>query len=102
MGAVDQYRRTRRPAHRQGADRERTCWDGNATRMKIVVTEPEPMGEEVRAALKGIGHVVWGPFGDAALAHAVQDCEVLVVRLGRYIGASLVARAPRLKFVVSA
>jgi D-3-phosphoglycerate dehydrogenase / 2-oxoglutarate reductase len=70
--------------------------------MKIVVTEPEPMGEEVRTALNGMGHVVWGPFGDAALAHAVQDCEVLMVRLGRYIGESLVARASRLKFIVSA
>jgi D-3-phosphoglycerate dehydrogenase / 2-oxoglutarate reductase len=70
--------------------------------MKIVVTEPEPMGEDVRTALKALGEVAWGPFDDAKLADAVRDCEVLMVRLGRFIGESLLARGPTLKFIISA
>jgi len=70
--------------------------------MKIIVTEPEFMGEEVKAALSDLGNVSWGPFGDSELEDAIRDCEVLMVRLARYIGATLLAGAPRLRFIVTA
>jgi D-3-phosphoglycerate dehydrogenase len=70
--------------------------------MKIVVTEPEPMSDNVRAALVGLGQVSWGPFSNDELASEVTDCDVLMVRLGRYIAEPLLARAPNLQYLVSA
>jgi D-3-phosphoglycerate dehydrogenase len=69
---------------------------------KIVVTEPVLMDEEVKSALSAMGDVSWGPFRDGDLEVAVADCEVLMVRLGRYIGETLLARAPKLQFIVTA
>jgi D-3-phosphoglycerate dehydrogenase len=70
--------------------------------MKIVVTEPLHMADEVRSYLASHGKVVCGPFDDAALAAELSDCEVLMVRLGRYVGADLMHIAPRLRFIVTA
>lgn len=69
---------------------------------KIVVTEPVLMDEEVRSVLSAIGDVTWGPFRNGELEGAIADCEVLMVRLGRYIGQTLLARAPKLQFIVTA
>jgi D-3-phosphoglycerate dehydrogenase len=70
--------------------------------MKIVITEPLHMADEVRRCLASHGKVVCGPFDDTALAAELSDCEVLIVRLGRYIGADLMAIAPQLRFIVTA
>jgi D-3-phosphoglycerate dehydrogenase / 2-oxoglutarate reductase len=70
--------------------------------MKIVVTEPLHLAEEAKSTLAGLGPVAYGPFSDDALASQLPDCEVLVVRLGRYIGAPLLALAPNLRFIVTA
>ncbi len=70
--------------------------------MKIVVTEPYLMAAEVRDALAALGEVSYGPFSSEDLAEQMADCEVLMVRLGRYIGETLLIAAPKLRFVVSA
>jgi D-3-phosphoglycerate dehydrogenase len=70
--------------------------------MKIIVTEPSRMADQVRASLKGLGTVAYGPFDDASLAAELADCEALVVRLGRYIGPEILDHAPRLRFLVTA
>jgi D-3-phosphoglycerate dehydrogenase / 2-oxoglutarate reductase len=70
--------------------------------MKIVVTEPKMLAEEVKTTLAALGRVVYGPFDDGRLFEELADCEVLMVRLGRYVGPTLLARAPRLRFVLTA
>ena len=70
--------------------------------MKIVVAEPAMMAAEVRSTLNQLGEVVYGPFTDADLMRSLPDCEVLMVRLGRYVGAEVLRRAPKLRYLVSA
>ena len=70
--------------------------------MKVVVAEPQLMSEETKSALASLGRVAYGPFETEALVHQLGDCEVLVVRLGHYIGGDLIHRAPKLRYVVSA
>jgi D-3-phosphoglycerate dehydrogenase len=70
--------------------------------MKIVVTEPLLMGDEVKTALATLGRVSWGPFSDGELKAEVKDCDVLMVRLSRYIGKALLSRATRLQFIITA
>jgi D-3-phosphoglycerate dehydrogenase / 2-oxoglutarate reductase len=70
--------------------------------MRIAVLEPEPMTDELRHRLGQLGEVVWGPLDDAALAEVLPGCEVLMVRLGRFIGPDLMTAAGRLRFIVSA
>jgi D-3-phosphoglycerate dehydrogenase len=70
--------------------------------MKIVVTEPEMMAREVQAALASVGEVIQGPFSDLELQRVLPDCEVLMVRLGHFVGESIIRRAPKLRFIVTA
>lgn len=70
--------------------------------MRIVVMDPTMMADEVKGVLKGLGTVVEGPFADTDLGHVVEDCDVLVVRLGHFIGEDLMRRAPQLRFIVTA
>lgn len=60
------------------------------------------MAEEVKRRLTALGSVVYGPFDDRALIQELPDCDVLMVRLGRYIGAPLLAQAPKLRFILTA
>ena len=69
--------------------------------MKIFVTETEVMDREVRRMLSALGHVQWGPLQNDEFERALSDCEVLMVRLGLYIGPALMARAPRLRYIVT-
>lgn len=70
--------------------------------MKIVVTEPLHLAEEVKQALAALGSVVYGPFDDTALALELADCDAMMVRLGRHIGRPLLAAAPNLRFILTA
>jgi D-3-phosphoglycerate dehydrogenase len=70
--------------------------------MKIIVTEPLYLAEEMKQSLAALGPVVYGPFADDALSAELPDCEVLVVRLGRHIGAPTMRSAPKLRYIVSA
>ena len=70
--------------------------------MKIVVTEPLHLAEEVKQALAAQGAVVYGPFDDTALGVELAECEAMMVRLGRHIGQPLLGQAPRLRFILTA
>jgi D-3-phosphoglycerate dehydrogenase len=70
--------------------------------VKILVTEPLNLADEVKRRLAALGSVVYGPFDDRALLQELADSDVLMVRLGRHIGAPLLARAPKLRFILTA
>ncbi|NEQ45388.1 MAG: hydroxyacid dehydrogenase [Leptolyngbya sp. SIOISBB] len=70
--------------------------------MKIVVTEPQPISQEVRSILSEIGTVSYGPFEDRALEDYLLDCDILMVRLGVYIGDNIFRVARKLRYLVSA
>ena len=60
------------------------------------------MTAAVKEKLVALGQVVYGPFGEQSLTTELQRCDILMVRLGRYIGADVLAAAPALKFIVTA
>ena len=70
--------------------------------MKIVVTEPQFMSETVKTSLERLGQVSFGPFDDRGLESALAEADVLMVRLGRFVGDALLAKAPKLRAVVTA
>jgi len=70
--------------------------------MKIVVTEPLHLAENLKETLGALGTVVYGPMDDDTLVHELADCDVLMVRLGRHIGEPLIAKAPRLHYILTA
>jgi len=70
--------------------------------MKIVVTEPLHLAEEVKQKLDSLGTVVYGPLDDIALAREIADCDAMMVRLGRHIGESLIGKAPKLRYILTA
>src|SRR5262245_4182266 len=70
--------------------------------MKIVVTEPLHLAERVKRALAELGSVTYGPFDDRALARELVDCDVIIVRLGRHIGNTILSAAPKLRFILTA
>jgi D-3-phosphoglycerate dehydrogenase len=70
--------------------------------MKIVVTEPLHIAEGVKQMLGSLGTVVYGPFDDMALANEIADCDAMMVRLGRHVGKPLIAKAPRLRYILTA
>jgi D-3-phosphoglycerate dehydrogenase len=70
--------------------------------MKIVVTEPLHLAEEAKRQLAATGSVVYGPMDEATLTRVLADCDVLMVRLGRFIGERLFAEAPRLRYLLTA
>lgn len=70
--------------------------------MKIVVTDPLHLAEGVKLALGSLGSVVYGPLDDVALARELADCDALMVRLGHHIGKPLIAKAPRLRYILTA
>jgi D-3-phosphoglycerate dehydrogenase / 2-oxoglutarate reductase len=70
--------------------------------MKIVVTEPQMLSADARSALAALGDVSFGPFDDRELRRQVADCDVLMVRLGRFIDEPLMREASNLRFIVTA
>jgi D-3-phosphoglycerate dehydrogenase len=70
--------------------------------MKIVVTEPEFMSEDLKTHLERLGETSFGPFDDRMFREELARAEVLMVRLGRLIDAAVLAQAPKLRFLVSA
>ena len=70
--------------------------------MKIVVTEPLHLAESVKQALAELGSVSYGPFDDRAIARELFDCDVIMVRLGRHIGDTILSAAPKLRFILTA
>lgn len=70
--------------------------------MEILVLEPEHMPPDVRNDLASLGQVVYGPLNGELLFRHLSSCEVLMVRLGNYIGADVLDLAPRLRFLVTA
>ena len=60
------------------------------------------MDGEVKRMLSALGHVHWGPLQNDEFERALSECEVLMVRLGLYIGPVLMAQAPRLRYIVTA
>ena len=59
--------------------------------MKIVVTERLHLAERAKQTLAELGSVSYGPFDDRALARELSDCDVLMVRLGRHIGETILS-----------
>jgi D-3-phosphoglycerate dehydrogenase len=70
--------------------------------MKIVVTEPYLMADSVRRLVDQLGSVIYGPFDDQEFAQTLKNCNILIIRLGRYIGEDIFRCAPNLKYIVSA
>jgi len=70
--------------------------------MKILVAEPLNLADEVKSRLAALGTVVFGPFDDRTLIQELSDSDALMVRLGRHIGAPLLAQAPKLRFILTA
>lgn len=60
------------------------------------------MADAVREQLASLGEVAYGPFDDEALRRELATCGILMVRLGRYVGADLMRHAPGLRYIVSA
>ncbi|MDC0229383.1 hypothetical protein OAK48_00260 [Deltaproteobacteria bacterium] len=70
--------------------------------MKIVVTEPLMIAGKVRDALNQLGEVVYGPFKEDIFMRLLPDCEVLMVRLDRYIGPDVIRNSPKLRYILTA
>lgn len=70
--------------------------------MHIVVTEPYMMATSVRSLVESLGSVSYGPFTDQELANLLSVCDILMVRLGRYVGREVLHLAPKLRYIVSA
>lgn len=69
--------------------------------MKILVCEPAAMSAKVRETLDQVGDVVCGSTANSFLERQLPDCEALFVRLAIPIDRSLLAQAPKLKFIIS-
>lgn len=67
---------------------------------RVVVREPEGYSEEALAIYAKLGSVTAQALSDEDLRDALQDAEVLVVRLGK-VTAGLLACAPKLKIIAS-
>ncbi|MGH8120324.1 MAG: hypothetical protein ACRESK_06895, partial [Gammaproteobacteria bacterium] len=60
------------------------------------------MSAEVQNALNRLGAVVYGPFDKQTLIGHLADCDIVMVRLGFYVGDALFVHAPKLRFVITA
>lgn len=69
-------------------------------KFKIIIAEPEDFSEKAHKQLCQVGSVVKGPFTKKELTAVCQDAEVLILRLGHYIDAELLASST-LKYILT-
>lgn len=69
--------------------------------VKIVIAEPEGFPEAALADLRSFGDVMMGPYKQDDLCVALSDADILIVRLGHKIDATLLATASALKVIVT-
>lgn len=67
----------------------------------IVVAEPDGFSAAAQALLSQLGSVRLGPFDRAALTAAVQDCDILWVRLAHAVDRELLNAGRHLRAVVT-
>jgi len=60
------------------------------------------MAQSVKSLLEALGSVLYGPFSDDEFARNLPGCDVLMIRLGRYIGFEVFEKASSLRCIVSA
>jgi len=60
------------------------------------------MAEKVKASLEEIGEVTYGPFDDNLFPQVLSNCEILMVRLSRFIGKKILSNAPNLRYIICA
>lgn len=68
---------------------------------KIVIAEPEDFPPQALAELCRLGEVRCGPYTPKALQEALQDADILIVRLAHRIDQTLLAEASALKVIVT-
>ena len=69
--------------------------------MHVVVAEPQYISDYVLDKLLSLGSVELLP-SPPELSSDFPDCDILMIRLGKYIGPELLGSVPSLKFIVSA
>lgn len=69
--------------------------------MKVLITEPLDFGEGNLKMLEEVAEVSRGPFSRTALLKAVEDVEVLLIRLNHIIDGEVLERAAKLKFILT-
>lgn len=69
--------------------------------MKALITEPFDFGKENLKLLEEIVEVIKGPLSRPDLLKAVEDKDVLMVRLGHVIDEEVFEKANRLKFILT-
>ncbi|MDT0676790.1 NAD(P)-dependent oxidoreductase [Autumnicola musiva] len=69
--------------------------------MKVLITEPLDFGEENLELLRGISEVLKGPFSRTELLKAVEEADVLMIRLGHVIDKEIIEKANKLRFILT-
>ncbi len=69
--------------------------------MKVLITEPLDFGRENLNLLQDIAEVKKGPFLRTGLLKAVEDIDVLIIRLGHVINEEVFEKAYKLKFILT-
>lgn len=69
--------------------------------MKALITEPLDFGRENLKLLEEIAEVKKGPFSRTDLLKAVEDMDVLMIRLGHIIDEVVFEKANKLKFILT-
>src|SRR5271157_264915 len=69
---------------------------------ELLVTEPEYLDSEGKAALEGIGHLTAKHMQRGELERAIRDADVILVRSSTTIDSGLMEKAKKLKVIASA
>lgn len=69
--------------------------------MKVLITEPLDFGQENLYLLQEIAEVSKGPFPRTDLLKAVEEVDVLMIRLGHLIDKEILDAAGNLKFILT-
>ncbi|UII31653.1 NAD(P)-binding domain-containing protein [Fulvivirga ulvae] len=71
--------------------------------MRILITEPEDYSPDALSRLRSIGEVIlMDTPNESEVITVINDIDILVIRLGLYIGKDLIEKASRLKYILTA
>jgi len=70
--------------------------------LKILNLEPQGYSESARQILDSFGDVIEGPFERGELIRAIDEVDILIVRLGHKIDNEIISLGKKLKIIVSA
>lgn len=70
-------------------------------KMKIIITEPLDFSDENLILLEEIAEVTIGPFSREELLKAVEDVDVLMLRLHHFIDSEMFRAAGKLKYILT-